>query len=146
MSSNLDVHERYVTLLDLQMHVIQIAPTKALFFVYFIALCPDKKAVYDEHLCDDVIDMTFHDVYHSVRRSAGAFRALGIKKGDHVAVFGENSAHWLLVDHGIQSLGGCKCISSIYCLYPQICWFSYSKTCFFVQAQSSEDKMLLLKS
>jgi long-subunit acyl-CoA synthetase (AMP-forming) len=29
-------------------------------------------------------------------------------KGDHVAVFGENSAHWLFVDNGLQTLGACK--------------------------------------
>lgn len=80
---------------------------------YMNVLCPDTKAIYDEHLCDTVIDMTYHDVHHFIRRAAAAFRALGIKKGDHVAVFGENSAHWLFTDQGIQSLGACK-----FWLYP----------------------------
>ena len=75
---------------------------------YMNILCPEAKAVYDEHLCDKVIDMTYRDVYNSIRTSTAAFRALGIKKDDHVALFGENSAHWLFVDHGIQSLGACE--------------------------------------
>jgi long-subunit acyl-CoA synthetase (AMP-forming) len=74
-------------------------------------LCPDSKAIYDEHLCDTVIDMTYHEAHVSIRRSAAAFQALGVKKGDHVAVFGENSAHWLFVDQGIQTLGASKFIS-----------------------------------
>ena len=39
-------------------------------------------------------------------RAAGAFQALGIRRGDHVAVFGENSAHWLFADQGVMLLGG----------------------------------------
>ena len=88
-------------------------------WAYMDTLCPDSKAIYDEHLCDEVVDMTYHDVYNSIRRSASAFRALGIKKGDHVAVFGENSAHWLFVDHGIQSLGACK-ICMLRCLHVHV--------------------------
>eukprot|EP00804_Cyclotella_cryptica_P029904 CCRYP_017829-RA/>CCRYP_017829-RA protein AED:0.10 eAED:0.10 QI:400/1/1/1/0.88/0.8/10/978/624 len=77
---------------------------------YMNVLCPDNKAIYDEHLCDNVVDQTYHEVYDSVRRSASAFRTLGIKKGDHVAVFGENSAHWLFVDNGLQTLGACTVV------------------------------------
>ena len=51
-------------------------------------------------------DLTYHQVNDAVRRSAAAFASLGIVKGDHVAVFGENSAHWLFVDQGIQLAGG----------------------------------------
>lgn len=50
--------------------------------------------------------MTYSEAYDAFRRSATAFDALGISKGDHVAVFGENSAHWLFVDQGIQLNGG----------------------------------------
>jgi hypothetical protein len=73
---------------------------------YMNILVPEKKAIYDEHLCDSVVDLTYHQVYDAVHRSAGAFSALGIKRGDHVAVFGENSAHWLFADQGVMLLGG----------------------------------------
>ena len=69
-------------------------------------LVPGKKAIYDEHLCDCVVDLTYHQVFDAVHRAAGAFRALGLKHGDHVAVFGENSAHWLFADQGVMLLGG----------------------------------------
>jgi long-chain acyl-CoA synthetase len=75
-------------------------------WTYTDALIPEKTAIYDEHLCDNIVKMTYHQVNDAVHRSAAAFTALGIKEGDHVAVFGENSAHWLFVDHGIQRCGG----------------------------------------
>eukprot|EP00970_Alexandrium_tamarense_P020850 scaffold15773_cov193-Alexandrium_tamarense.AAC.2 len=75
-------------------------------WTYTDALIPEKSAIYDEHLCDNIVNMTYHQVNDAVHRSAAAFTALGIKEGDHVAVFGENSAHWLFVDHGIQRCGG----------------------------------------
>lgn len=75
-------------------------------WTYMNILVPDKKAIYDEHLCDSVVDLTYHQVHDAVHRAAGAFQALGINKGDHVAVFGENSAHWLFADQGLMLLGG----------------------------------------
>eukprot|EP00984_Skeletonema_dohrnii_P031750 scaffold24671_cov94-Skeletonema_dohrnii-CCMP3373.AAC.3 len=75
-------------------------------WTYMNILVPDKKAIYDEHLCDSVVDLSYHQVYDAVHRAAGAFQALGIKLGDHVAVFGENSAHWLFADQGVMLLGG----------------------------------------
>ena len=50
-------------------------------------------------------DLTYQQVNDAVRRSAAAFASLGIVKGDHVAIFGENSAHWLFADQGIQIAG-----------------------------------------
>ena len=74
-------------------------------WTYMNILAPDKKAIYDEHLCDEVVDLTYHQVHDAVHRAAGAFQALGINQGDHVAVFGENSAHWLFADSGVMLLG-----------------------------------------
>lgn len=75
-------------------------------WTYMNILVPDKKAIYDEHLCDSVVDLTYRQVFDAVNRAAGAFQALGLRRGDHVAVFGENSAHWLFADQGVMLLGG----------------------------------------
>jgi len=45
-----------------------------------------------------------------VRRSAAIFRALGVEQGTKVTVLGENSAYWLMVDHGIQTLGATSAV------------------------------------
>mmetsp|Transcript_25279 Transcript_25279/g.45513 ORF Transcript_25279/g.45513 Transcript_25279/m.45513 type:complete len:797 (-) Transcript_25279:203-2593(-) len=74
------------------------------------ANCPDKRALVDEHMCDEKIDWTFEEVEDKVRRSAAAFKNLGVKKGVNVAVLGENSAMWLIIDHGIQLAGGASAV------------------------------------
>lgn len=69
--------------------------------------CPSLRAVYDEHMSDMIIDQTFKEFYHSIQRTASVFQnQFGIKKGQHISIFGENSATWLMIDQGIQSLGG----------------------------------------
>lgn len=72
--------------------------------------CPDHRAVLDEHLCDDTVDLTFEEMEDQVRRSATVFKSLGVRKGVNVAVLGENSAMWLIVDHGIQLAGGVSAV------------------------------------
>lgn len=72
--------------------------------------CPNNRALVDDHLCDTKIDYTFAQMEDRVRRSAAAFQSLGVKKGVNVAVLGENSAMWLIVDHGIQLAGGASAV------------------------------------
>jgi len=69
-------------------------------------LCPDSRALYDANHCDETVDMAFSEVERVVRQVGAAFQKLGVKKGDNVAIFGENSAKWLLSDHGVQIIGG----------------------------------------
>jgi long-chain acyl-CoA synthetase len=73
--------------------------------------CPNLRAVYDEHLSDAKIDQTFAEFHQSVQRSAAVFQSqLALKKGQHVAILGENSATWLMVDQGIQLAGGISAV------------------------------------
>lgn len=72
--------------------------------------CPKERALFDEHLCDEKIDMTFQEANISVKKSASIFQKLGVKKGTNVAILGENSAKWLLIDHGIQLAGGVSAV------------------------------------
>jgi AMP-binding enzyme len=69
-------------------------------------LCPERQALIDDHLCDNKINLSFSQMDQIVQKSATVFADLGIQKGKNVAVFGENSARWLMVDHGIQMAGG----------------------------------------
>ena len=72
--------------------------------------CGEKTALIDDHLCDTKINYTFSDVEDKVRRSAAVFTNLGVNKGKNVAILGENSAMWLIVDHGIQLAGGASAV------------------------------------
>ena len=54
--------------------------------------CPDKRAIVDDHLCDEKIDLNFAQMHQTVLKSAAVFQNLGVAKGTKVAVLGENSA------------------------------------------------------
>lgn len=74
------------------------------------ANCGDKRAILDEHLCDEKVDLTFKQMDEKVRQSASVFKSFGVRKGVNVAILGENSAMWLVVDHGIQLAGGATAV------------------------------------
>lgn len=73
-------------------------------------LVPDQTAIIDDHLCDDKISFSFSQMEETVRTSAAIFQQLGVTKGVNVAVLGENSARWLMIDHGIQLAGGASAV------------------------------------
>jgi len=72
--------------------------------------CPKERALYDDHLCDQKVDLTFQQAYETIKKSASIFKSLGVEKGTNVAILGENSAQWLLIDHGIQMVGGVSAV------------------------------------
>jgi long-chain acyl-CoA synthetase len=72
--------------------------------------CGDLRAIYDERLCDETINVTFSGMNELVKKSAAVFNALGVTKGVNVAVLGENLARWLMIDHGIQMAGGASAV------------------------------------
>lgn len=51
-------------------------------------------------------DITWTQYYENVKRVAMGLRALGVKRGDHVAIVGENKPQWLFSAMGVMSLGG----------------------------------------
>ena len=72
---------------------------------------PDQIALIDEHLCDkEKIEVTFGDMEQIVRTTAAMFQQMGVTKGKNVAMLAENSARWLMVDHGIQLAGGASAV------------------------------------
>jgi len=72
--------------------------------------CPEKRALFDEHMCDETVDVTFGEMSELVQKSASVFADLGVNKGVHVSILGENSAKWLMIDHGIQFAGGASAV------------------------------------
>jgi long-chain acyl-CoA synthetase len=51
-------------------------------------------------------DITWSQYYANVRKVAMGLHALGVKRGDHVAIVGENQPEWLYSAMGVMSLGG----------------------------------------
>jgi long-chain acyl-CoA synthetase len=51
-------------------------------------------------------DITWMQYYENVKKVAMGLRVLGVKRGDHVAIVGENKPQWLFSAMGVMSLGG----------------------------------------
>ncbi len=62
---------------------------------------PDKLA-----LCDMETEFTFQDVKKKSEQAAACFQALGIKKGDPVAIMGQNSFDFVFSFFGVLKAGG----------------------------------------
>ena len=62
---------------------------------------PGVEAVVDGHL-----RLTYRELNVEVTRAARAFLAAGLAKGDRVAIWGPNSAGWLIAALGLQRAGG----------------------------------------
>jgi acyl-CoA synthetase (AMP-forming)/AMP-acid ligase II len=59
-----------------------------------------------EAVVDGPLRLTFIEVAHRVRCAAGAFAKLGVEKGDRVAIWAPNSAHWMIAAFGVLTAGG----------------------------------------
>ena len=65
-------------------------------------------------LCDpihgDTVNLTFGQFYELVTTAAAALQKLGIKSGDCVSLFSENSHRWLIADQAIMKTGACNAV------------------------------------
>ena len=65
-------------------------------------------------LCDpihgDTVDLTFGQFHELVTTAAAALQKLGIKAGDCVSLFSENSHRWLIADQAIMKTGACNAV------------------------------------
>ena len=58
-----------------------------------------------EAVVDGPLRLSFADVADRVLRAAGAFAQLGVDKGDRVAIWAPNSAHWMIAAFGALTAG-----------------------------------------
>jgi acyl-CoA synthetase (AMP-forming)/AMP-acid ligase II len=59
-----------------------------------------------EAVVDGSLRLTFAEVAQRVRCAAGAFANLGVDKGDRIAIWAPNSAHWMIAAFGVLTAGG----------------------------------------
>jgi acyl-CoA synthetase (AMP-forming)/AMP-acid ligase II len=59
-----------------------------------------------EALVDGPLRLTYVELVDRIRRAAGAYAELGIAKGDRVALWAPNSAHWIIAAFGLLTAGG----------------------------------------
>ena len=54
--------------------------------------------------------LSFRQLHQRIEQAAAGFAALGIRSGDVVALFSENSPRWLLADQGLMRLGAADAV------------------------------------
>ncbi|MGA8548248.1 MAG: FadD3 family acyl-CoA ligase [Mycobacterium sp.] len=59
-----------------------------------------------EAIVDGSLRISFVELVERIRCAAGAFAALGIAKGDRVAIWAPNSAEWIIAAFGLLTAGG----------------------------------------
>jgi acyl-CoA synthetase (AMP-forming)/AMP-acid ligase II len=59
-----------------------------------------------EAVVDGPLRLTFTQLTERVRVAAGAYAAAGVEKGDRVAIWAPNSAHWIVAAFGLLAAGG----------------------------------------
>ena len=76
---------------------------------------------------------TYGEMYTEVCRVAGLLTSLGLQKGDHVAICGANSAHWVIAYLAIAKMQGVS-VTVMHTLMPdeiaRLVNFSDAKTLF----------------
>jgi len=66
--------------------------------------------VIDDYHCDTPVSYTFSEMSSTIRSLSHHFAALGVTPDSKVSLFAENSAHWLISDHAVQSLSAATAV------------------------------------
>ena len=66
-------------------------------------------AVYDSH-AKPVVKLTYAELYQQMQQFAAGLQALGVKQGDYIALFADNSPRWLIADQGIMGAGAVNAV------------------------------------
>ena len=51
-------------------------------------------------------DITWNDYYRMAKELGSALIAMGLEKGDHVSIIGDNCPEWVIIDMAVQCAGG----------------------------------------
>ncbi|MBW4521787.1 MAG: long-chain fatty acid--CoA ligase [Scytolyngbya sp. HA4215-MV1] len=71
----------------------------------------DKVAIHDPHAKPEVM-MTFGGLYEQLQHFASGLQLLGVKPGDRIALFADNSPRWLIADQGMMMAGAVNVVRS----------------------------------
>lgn len=68
-----------------------------------------QPAVYDPH-AQPVVKLTYAELYQQMQQFAAGLQALGVQKGDRIALFSDNSPRWIVADQGIMTAGAVNAV------------------------------------
>lgn len=75
------------------------------FYNYWEALVesyPKRLALKDDYVQKEY---TFCEAFDAIKQFSCGLKSLGLKKGNHISIFSENSAHWMITDQALLISG-----------------------------------------
>ena len=75
------------------------------FYDYWVELIKrygDSLAIKDDYISEEC---TYNELFSRAKTFASGLRSLGLVKGDHLSLFSENNARWLIVDQALLISG-----------------------------------------
>lgn len=93
-------------------------------------------------------DISWARYYQQARIAAQALLELGLQKGEHVAIIGNNCPEWVIIDMGIQMAGGVSVGIYTTSSWQQLQYIVNHAECRFLFAEDEEqvDKWLQMKA
>ncbi|GMH48216.1 hypothetical protein TrRE_jg10586, partial [Triparma retinervis] len=74
------------------------------------AHCPTLTALTDDYHCDTPVSYTFSQVRDLISNLSLHLHSMGLTTNSKASLFAENSAHWLISDHAVQSLSAATAV------------------------------------
>ena len=71
----------------------------------------DVVALHDPHSKPEV-KFTYRQLYQKIQQFAAGIQALGVKTGDRIALFADNSPRWMIADQGLMMAGAVNVVRS----------------------------------
>ncbi|HEY9696574.1 MAG TPA: long-chain fatty acid--CoA ligase [Trichocoleus sp.] len=71
----------------------------------------DVVAIHDPHSKPEV-KITYRQLYQKIQQFAAGIQALGVKTGDRIALFADNSPRWMIADQGLMMAGAVDVVRS----------------------------------
>lgn len=72
------------------------------YWTKLVELHPDQTALKDDYIG---VNYTFPQAFETIKTFASGLKSLGLKKGDHISIFSENSARWMIADQAMLVSG-----------------------------------------
>ena len=69
-----------------------------------------KKTMLSDPITLPNIDLTYSQVYEFITKGAASMQKLGIKPGDCVSIFAENSYKWFILEQSVMKAGACNSV------------------------------------
>lgn len=69
-----------------------------------------KKVMLSDPISLPNVDLTYSQVHEFITKGAASMQKLGIKPGDCVSIFAENSYKWFILEQSVMKAGGCNSV------------------------------------